>query len=214
MESNAQIEDTEFEEIKPVTETKPANENADLLSRMQQITERKEPSKTTSASSSFNWDEDDFEAQPQPKKTATPEKKAEEEPAKVTDKAKKASARTLVGMMDFTQKTILTPILNAKFKKKFSPEEVDRLDNVIDADPEKLFDDRDKSLKSKWDRLAAKLEKKKASIPFTDTEKSDMESFAYDYFDAKETSLGPEWGIAFSFINIVGKRVIDVVFDD
>lgn len=192
--------------------TQPTEDNLhDLLN---QATETKEPSKTVS---SHTWNIEDAEVientPAQQTNTETEEIKPVDNLAekKVTDKAKRASARTAVNMLDLLQKSLFTPVLSIKYKKKFTHEEITKLEdkNLVDAKKDDLHDE-DLLLRNKWDRLMKRCAKKIDEIPLTDEEKKDMEEAFYAYFDLKETTLSPTWFIGINVVNAMGKRAIDV----
>lgn len=129
--------------------------------------------------------------------------------SKITDKAKRASARTAVNMINFVQSGLFPPILNYKFQKKFTDAEKEVLDKVIDADKKDL-DSEDLRIRTKFDRLIKAHNKKINDVPFNETEISDMEESFFALFDLKETTLSPEWFVYMNLINTLGKRAIDV----
>lgn len=139
----------------------------------------------------------------------------EEKPAgKITEKAKRASARTAVGMLNLIQKSVFTPIISYKYKKKFTEEEINQIEtkNLVDANKDHLHDD-DLLLKNKWDRLMRKCSKKMDAIELQETEQKDLEEAFFVYFDYKEKTLPPEWFIGAAVINAFGKRLVDVITD-
>lgn len=157
------------------------------------------------------WNSDDDFVEPKPKPTTTTEQTESQEP-KVTEKAKRASARTVVGMYDMSQKALFIPLLNRKYKKKFTEEEIERLDQVADAN-KALLGQEDFKLRSKWDNLMVKRDIKVKAVPMNKEEKQDTEEMLYGYFDATNTVISPAWGLVFALINTTGKRVIDLTTD-
>lgn len=146
------------------------------------------------------------------KEKTTTTKETEKPAGKITEKAKRSSARVAVGMLDMLQKSVFTPIISHKYKKKFTEDEINALDqkNIIDKDPAQLAGE-DLLLRNKWDRLMSKCQKKIEAIPMDETEKTDCEEAFYTYFDFKEKTLPPEWFVGFAILNSIGKRVVDVV---
>lgn len=160
------------------------------------------------------WDFTDAEVveEAEEEKTTQPDTEdKKQKPGKITDKAKQASARTAVGMLNLLQKGIFTPIISYKYKKKFTDEEITRLDEgqLIDKKKDELQPE-DLALRNKWDRLMKKCERKLEEIPLDETEKKDLEEAFFAYFDYKEKTLPPEWFVAFACINAIGKRAVDV----
>lgn len=196
------------ERLKKATEHKtPGSHTAPKVETTAPVEPKTEPTAKVSP-----WNSDDDFEKPKPKTTTTPSSNNTEEQPQVTEKSKRASARAVTGMYDMTQKGVFIPLINRKYKKKFSDEEVERLDQVADAN-KALLQPEDFKLRSKWDNLMAKRDVKVKAVPLNKEEKQDMESMLYDYFDATNTVISPAWGLVFAFVNITGKRVIDVVTD-
>lgn len=203
----------------PIIEEK-SESTADRLAR---ITEKKPEPENKKVDTSFFGSDDDFEKSEEKKFETTEEKKKdasspadEKKPArdtKLTAQAMKASASTAVGMLDMTLQTILTPIHGWKFKKKFKKEEVLKLEDLVDAELDKIEAEEDLKLRKKWDRLFKKYEKKKDAVALTDKEKTDLEGNFVTYFEHTQKSLPPEYLIYMGLANVVGKRVVDLVVE-
>jgi hypothetical protein len=199
-------------------QTNTNNNEEDLLKKLEAETEHKSPG----GKSSF-WEEEVSGEEKQEtakveekKETPKPEEKpAEEQTPKVTEKAKRASARTAVGMIDMTQKAIFSPLIEWKYMRKFKKKELDRLEekDLIDTEKSLIVEASDMSLRTKWDRLMKKRDKKIDAIPFSAGEKEDLEEAFFTYFDFKEKTLPPEWFMYLAVINTVGRRLVDVVTD-
>lgn len=196
----------------------PAGNLHDMLS---QPTEHKSESKLSTSDWDFEQDSDSqtqaqTQSDPGQQQAAEPGQPGEDSEAKngkkITDKAKHASARIAVGMLDLFQRSVFTPIHNHKFKKKFTEDEVERLDHVADAEKSSL-DEKDIRIRNKWDRLSKKLEKKIKAIPFEEQERKDLEEAFFTYFDFKEKTLPPEWFVGMAVLNAMGKRAIDAFTD-
>jgi hypothetical protein len=217
-------------ETKPAqtTQSSSAN-NDDLLKKLMEETEFKEPGKNSGSIPADFWEKKDKEVKEEKKEpekpaekpaaettaTATTTTQAEpEKPAKkITKEMKEASANTAIGMLELSQKIILVPVINGKYKKKFKPDEIHRLnDGVEDADKERLTGE-DLELRNKWDRLMKKRDKQINGIPFKEDEKRDLREAFMNYFDFKEKTLGPEWFLGMAIVNTTGRRVVDIVFD-
>lgn len=192
--------------------------NEDLLTALSEETEIKQPA---ASDKSFTWDFENenipeaeiVEEKKQPAANAELKKEEIKKP-KVDEKIKRGSARTAVGMLDVLQKSIFTPLISLKYKKKFTEEEINALEqkNIPDAVESELTDE-DKALRNKWDRLMKKCNKKLDAIPLIETEKQDMEDAFYLYFDIKEKSLPPEWYLGFAILKSIGDRTIDLMSD-
>ncbi len=209
-----------IEEAKIVTETKSKQEEDSLHERLAKLTEIKQPGAAIpqKTSSSF-WEssEDDFEKpEPAVKTEATKEAaKDESKPVdkKNTEKLKLGSAKTAVGMFDFTGKLLFTPILNYKlkktFEKKFMEKEMDLLDEkVIEAENTEL-DQQELKLKKRFESVMKKHAIKINAVPLSDSEKEDLTDAFFNYFDYTETTLSPGWYLAMAITNTMGKRAID-----
>jgi hypothetical protein len=191
----------------------------DLENELSQPTETKTPSNEGTKSWSFDEDIEETPAVKDPPKTETtnsaaeqaktsgPEQKKAE--SKITDKAKHASARTAVNMINLFQKGLFPPILNYKFQKKFTDEEKTKILDVQNKDKKDL-EGEDLALRNKFDRLMKAHNKKIDAVPFTEVEEQDMETAFFTYFDYKEKTLPPEWFIGMTIANTLGKRFIDV----
>ncbi len=202
-----------------------------LTERMKLATETKTPTKTIVTpvtnvitkptelkknGSGWNF-KDDFETVPETTTANTTTTTAQNgtvapEQKRLTQAMKQASARTAVGMLDFSQKLILKPIVNYKFKKKFTAVEINRID-VVDGANKATLSDEDLKIRNKWDKLMKKRDKTIEGIPLTEVEEKDLEKIFYNYFDVKEKELDPGYLVAFGIINTLGKRAIDIFID-
>jgi hypothetical protein len=210
-----------MEENKP----SPGPDQIDLLNELAIATEEKaskteekptikpEAEQAPAASESNFWNMDDMA----PEKPIAPvdvknNPIVEVKPTKLTEKAIKHSAAVAVGMIELTQNGLMIPILKRKFKKKFTEAEYDRYEEIFGL-PDTSLEDLDKQLIARMKKAADKYEKLKAAIPFTKDEDEQLETAFYKYFEYKQIELPPGMHLAFACINVVGKRVIDVVFD-
>jgi len=137
---------------------------------------------------------------------------APKEAPKVTHAMKMASARTAVGMLDLTQKMILRPVVNHKFKKRFTNDEIKRIPDVEEKNKATLSNE-DLELRNKLDKWLKKRDQQMKVIPLTPTEEEDLTKLFYNYFDATEQTLPPSYGLAFGVINSLGKRAVDIFID-
>lgn len=193
-------------------------QEVNLESELGTATETKTPANNVSKAWSFEEEENTPEPKKEPTdavktttetKTTGEDTEPKEKNTKITDKAKKASARTAVNMLNLLQRGIFPPILNYKVQKKFTDQEIERLEEVQDA-AKSALDDKDMALRNKFDRIMKSHNKKIEAVPFTETEEDDLEQAFYAYFDFKEKSLPPEWFLYMAVINTLGKRTIDV----
>lgn len=213
-------------------EVKAPEEKKDLSleERLARATEKKSEPKstieeTTEPNQNFFGSDDDFEPEPEAEEKPVPPKKDKEPEAKdekpetenrkpLTEEVKRTSARTAVSMFDMTQQMIFTPLLNRKFKRKFSETDINKLDDgLADADLNSLEDEEEKALKRKWDRLLKKHNKKMDDVPMGDREKKDMENAWYEYFTLTQKSISPGYLIAMTIANSLGRRAVDLFTD-
>jgi hypothetical protein len=195
-------------------------ENDDLINRLSVNTQHKAETLVKTETWDFDADANDFKDDNKDNiatdaniKSTDKEIKVEDKPsAKITEKAKRASARTAVGMLDLTQKSLFTPLLTSKYKKKFSKEEQDKLLEIEFKDKKELEGD-DLALSNKFEKLMGRMNKKIDAIPLEESEKTDLEEAFFSYFDYKEKTLPPEWFVGMAVVNAIGKRAIDVFTD-
>jgi hypothetical protein len=224
----------------PKETAEPAKETApNLLERLNVATEKKEPSKESEAKTwDFSDDEpkvkeeikpappaqtdntqkanSDFATEKEAVKPQTPTtptaKPTDKEATEISNKAKHASARIAVGMLDLTQKSIFIPLLNRKYKKKFNDKEIERLEEIADANKSTL-DETDMRIRTKFDRLMKKRDKKIDAVELEDQERKDLESAFYTYMDVTGNNVPPEYLLMIGIMNTVGKRGIDLFMD-
>lgn len=191
-----------------------------LLARLNIATQHKAPAEKKEAEWNFDLDIEEMKAEAEKKEPPPEEKdpgtkaelKPDPKPVKITEGAKRSSARTAVSMLDLTQKGLFTPLIIRKYKKKFTPEEQER---VLQNETKKKKDltEEDQLLGSKFEKLMAKMNKKLDAVPLDETEKKDLEEAFYSYFDFKEKTLPPEWFVGLAITNSIGKRAIDLFTD-
>lgn len=214
---------SKIEEAVIVPETKPEtiiNSDNDLLNKLSQVTERKVPgAKIVTESKKSFWDasDDDFDTVAPVKEEKSATETKEEPKVKLTEKAKQGSAKTAVGMLDFSSKLLFTPILNNKLKKKFEKTFTEKQTALLD---EKIIDAEESELnaaeqrtKKRFESIMRKHDKKINAIPFSETEKTDLQDAFYNYFDFTETTLSPAWYLAMAVTNSMGSRAIDAFTD-
>lgn len=207
--------------IEPVIAKENVEEDP-LLSRLSTATQFKAPTERKEAEWNFDLDVKEMAAEAEKKETdpaATDkdpdpkaEPKAEAKPAKITDAAKRSSARTAVNMLDLTQKGLFTPLITRKYKKKFTPEEQERI-LVNETKKKKDLSEEDQLLGAKFEKMMLRMNKKLDAVPLEETEKQDLEEAFYSYFDFKEKTLPPEWFVGLAITNSIGKRAIDLLTD-
>jgi hypothetical protein len=224
------------------TNNNPAPDNASLLDKLKQATEKKTPGATQevkkeTAKASSYWGADDFETE-QEHVTASPQQQTatveetltqpadqqapvektltqgttEEKP--VTRAVKEAQARITTSSINTLQKLIFEFIVNLKTKKKFKPEEITRLEFISDANPTELTDVKDKNLWLKWDKIMKKRDKKIKKIDMTEDERRDMTAMFMDYQEASGRILSPGWGLSIQIADVLAKRAITTFMED
>lgn len=195
----------------------------DLLSKLDQATEKKEVNTANTVVYDFTGEDittketpkeesANFVSDPKPEtKPGTETKKDPASEPKLSKELKLATARITVSALDSTQRVIFTPLINRKYAKKFTPDEVNKLNdkNIIDEAKERLEAD-DLTLRNKFDRLMKKRDKKLKDITFTDPESQDLEKIFVQYMDVKNEALPPEIMLFIGIANVLGKRAIDL----
>lgn len=149
----------------------------------------------------------------EPKQAPTnTEVKTESTVKTITTKEAEASATVTIGVVDLMQRTILNIVLNKKFEKKFTEQELETVDRVEDLPEEKLSPE-ESNLKRRFNKSFAKYEKNGASIPFTPDEKDEMREILAEYYKVTGKSVSPNLLLAGAFIDKIGKRVATIMFD-
>lgn len=197
------------------TEIKETPKAPSLQERLKALTEKKEPPKASEATQKPSYaNEENFAAPAKEDLKKTPDKPTEEEKPspKATQKMKEASANSIIGLVDITNR-IFIPVHHRKFRRKFTEEEQRRLNKLGDMEKEDITEASDRALVTKCEKLLKKLDKKIADIPLKEEEKTDLRTQLMAYMDYKEKVLPPEIGLIFTAINILGGRIIDVVTD-
>lgn len=190
------------------------NEISDFFSSE---TEHKTPeteSTTEKAISDWGSDFDTTKAsalEPKPAAQAT-EKTPESIVKLITTKEAEASATVTIGIVDLMQRTVLNIVLNKKFEKKFTEEQMEIVDRVEDL-PEDKLSPEESNLKRRFNKSFAKYEKTGDSIPFTPDEKDDMREILSEYYKVTGKSVSPNLLLAGAFIDKIGKRVATIMFD-
>ncbi len=215
----------------PETAVTITTENFDMLAELSKSTDVKTNSKVQSADATTNaetktnslvktdssWEADDFTPELLPKKqteTTTTVDAPEDKKAgkQITDKVVESSARTAIGMLDITQRTVLTLVVERKFQKQFTKDEQERIIEKTNADVATLTD-ADKQLIERYNKLDAKKDRTLKKIPFQPQEETDLAEVFGRYFKEKQIELPVGAHMAFAVINVIGQRVLDVVFD-
>lgn len=210
-----------------ISETKAGDTPAqtdDLIERLKQATEYKQPGQTAPKQTNNFWaaSDDDFErpkpnAQtPTPAQTQTEQTNTGNTPAqtqtenKISEKVYQQSARSAVHLVDFFNKITLGPALTFKLTKKiertFTEEQQQLIETkLMDADPSKL-DEKEKTLRNRFEGIVKKFEKKEEKIPMFDKEKRELQEAFEEYFKITNTQLSPKWFIAAELLEkVVGK---------
>jgi hypothetical protein len=228
------------EEVKKETAAPPVeavNEANDLKKRLEKLIADRQPSSEAAAKKAVQdvkpfWERtpDDFMKMPDMPKIRVKPKQQDPEAdhqdddqdqaqtengqakKKPTHELKMGAANTAVGMTQLTVRMILTPIINYKFKKKFTDNEINKIDEIVDKD-EAALDDSDLQIKKKWKRLMATRDKKIQGITFDEQKEKDLHKAFYNYFDFTESTMSPGWYLAFALINAIGGSIVDVVTD-
>lgn len=144
---------------------------------------------------------------PQPQPTVTQSKTCTPERARL-------SAINALGMIDFTNKLLLTPIANWKLKKAMEKinSNLEELEEVVYADDADLEKEGVRQ-KRAFERLMKKAEEKMKVIQLSDDEIKNGTKTFEEYSIHTGNSLPPEVMIWFFIASTTGKRAIDLIFD-
>ncbi len=189
----------------------------DLADKLDEVTAGKTPGEQSpEASKNANfWNEKD-EEEPEPTKQSDPAQpntpNAEKPLQKISTEIKEASANSVIGMLDIALR-ILTPAYNKKFYKKFTKEEVLKLDKLQYLHSDNITDPDDLALRNKFDKLYKKHQKKMGDLPLNSTESKDLRTQLMAYMTHKNKVIPPEVGLIFTGVIIVGNRAIDLMTD-
>lgn len=200
----------------------------DLQAFFNKTTAEKKPGATNNVAPSnsfWNATDDDFEKPKEKEKpkpdTEKPEVKpdkptatdTDKTPGKVTEKMKLGSANTAVGMIDFTQRLLITPIHTYKLKKKiekqFTADQLELVNTKLYEADEKGLEPEELRLKKTFDSLMTKYQKKVDKVAMDETEKKELHDAFYNYFDFTEKPLSPNWYLAMAIINSTGGKIMD-----
>lgn len=151
-------------------------------------------------------------AEPKPAQTVHSEKAPESVVKLITTKEAEASATVTIGITDLIQRTILNIVLNKKFAKKFTEEQMEIVDRVEDL-PDDRLSPEETSLKRRFNKSFAKYEKTGENIPFTKPEKDEMKEILSEYFIVTGESVSPKLLLVGAFVDKIGKRVATIMFD-
>lgn len=215
-----------IEEAKIVTETKIDTEADDLLARLTKKTETKLPGtveETKTTKSFWESSDEDFEKVAEKPVSNTSkegtESKSKEEKTEsgkkepLTDKSFHNSAANATALIEFSTNGLCQLVVNRKFKKRFTPEEMLVVNNGLDdADPKSL-NEVQKTLYEKYQKLNTKKEDMLRKLPFTGLEKDVMEDAFYKLCKQRNIEIPPEAAVLMSVFTTAGSRVISVAFD-
>lgn len=222
------------EEIKKAETTTPS-----LKDRIKQATQFKEPSKlntptfkadkeatasenTTTETkptvvkkeapkkSSAAWNsEDDFEKKEVVNKTNTTDEEGNKPP---TEQEMRGGARALVGAYNVTQRGIYTFLSNKKLKDSFTPEQLEKI-NEIDFKPKAALKEEEEKLLSTWQKLTKKHLQIQKDLPLTKTETEDFEESIYLYQESTGKVVPPYVFALLNIVNANAKRLMDIYLD-
>ncbi|MBS1647365.1 MAG: hypothetical protein JST67_08490 [Bacteroidetes bacterium] len=196
----------DIETVEPIKE---ADEKKDLLDRLKEATETKEPE---ASAASTSWSFDTQEETPRIQGNTPEKEKVEEKDCpKISKEVKLATASITVSALNSTQRVIFEPLIYKKYSKKFTKEEQKTLsDNNLPDQDKSAISPKDLPLRNKFDRLMKQCNKKVNAVPFTDKEELELEKIFIQYMDVKQKTLPPEIMLGISIINVLGKRAIDL----
>lgn len=223
MERNSTTMENSTEQTTTTTTT-PAD---DLQTRLAAATQVKTPGAPTTVApknSFWNASEEDFEIpktkEQKPEVKTDPETKTDNPnqptgPVKLTEKLKIGSATTAVGMIDFTNRLLITPIHTFKLKKKlektFTDQQLDLIDQKLFLADDKTLADEELRLKNRFASIMQKYEAKTGKIAMSEPEKANLHAAFYNYFDVTQKTLSPNWYLGLELVNLIGGRVVDAI---
>lgn len=125
----------------------------------------------------------------------------------IPDKLKRQSAETATIMWTQLVEAACAFRINAKFKRRFTEDEVNRLfdKNLEDQKLEDITDANDKILATKWKRLLKERDRKILAIEFGEKEIKRTEESFYHVFQSRNITMPPEWAL----IANLGFQIID-----
>jgi hypothetical protein len=106
-------------------------------------------------------------------------------------KNQKASAETLTASIDIVFDLLGTMILNYKFKKNFTKDQLEQCKDLQDKDINELTGD-DLALRNKFDRLNNKRQSKLAELPFDAPATARLNGIFLNYFAITGKEFSPE----------------------
>ena len=145
-----------------------------------------------------------------PKTSAPPSQSS----PKISDEIKKASAETSTMLFDSILKITGGIVVNNKFKKRFSSDEMRTIleKDLEDKDIEDV-DSQDLVLKKKFDRLLKQRDKKNKAIPLDDDEYKNVMDAFYQYYKVKDMSMPPEALLYFTLGSVLASRTLEITLD-
>ena len=190
-----------------------------LHDALDQATEHKPESEFTQT----GWDFDkvdqgageDAEAEPGEEKEAGVEHKKTADglrKPKVPDEVKRASAETATATTEAVMEMIAFPIIDYKFKKKFSKDQLARGLELEDKEFETLNTEEQK-LQARIKYALKTRDKKREAIPLDKDEKKGVMDAWYQYFKIKDAAIGPEVLLYLLLGRLLVNRTVEIARD-
>jgi len=194
----------------------PKNED-NLLDSLAAETEHKEPS--TFTNKSWNFEEVDEDPEAASENADEPGKKDKHDQIannlkkpKVSDEEKRISAETATAALESFLEMLCVPLINRKFNKKLTIEEMDK-GEANEYKAIETLTPGDQAIQQKFNAIMKKRDAKIKNIAFDTKETNRTEKIFYNYFKIKDIAMPPEWLLYVGLGNTIADRVIEVVTD-
>lgn len=143
-----------------------------------------------------------------------PETEQVDKPSIVTREQAEIGSRMAV---DLLNSVLLRPVgravVSRRFTRKFTSEEIDRIESENLGDRTDLEDEGDKALQRKYNRLMKRMQEKQESMPIEDQERKDFESIMADYQQATGKTISPNIAILIKGLQILASRSYEAFTD-
>ena len=129
------------------------------------------------------------------------------------EKVRQASAETLTATLDATIDILGSLVINNRFKKRFTPDEFDKAQELQDKPKESISDETELALYNKYNREKKKRDSKIKELPFEESDTTRLTTIFYNYFKITGKEMSPE----FLLVVGIGSILVDkatVVFSD
>ncbi len=193
--------------------------DADLHSMLDNITtQKKTPSEINNFQSQNNspfWDQ--FGKEDKKESQESEQAQVEQAPAKNPDFKKedaRASANMLIKGIDGFQTLMFSLIIESKYKKKFTEEEIERVYPLTFLDKKDIKDPKDIAIFNKYEVMMKRRDKKLGKIPFDEKLENDFAILFTDYQVSQQKVFSPVISLIVGCMGLLGKRIYDTFSGD